>query len=209
MEEPSRYSPWSRRVRHDWATSLSLSISTALIFPVNYQFNNQNSLGWLAEPRGESMDSWDCQSCDETVIWDVIFLCSLGKKETSPAWNQRTPLLLRARPETKADPQWTWKATNHLYFLCAAFQERVPLESGSPGALQYGVSVPETWEPFANISQRQVIVCGWHWKNSPSASSVARSLISNEAINHPVNRIQILLRQHKIIYQGPNGKTLD
>ena len=77
--------------------------------------------------------------------------------------------------------------------MCAAFEERVPLESGSPGALQYEVPVPETREPFANISQRQVIVCGWQQKNSPSVSSVARSLISNEAINHPVNRIQILL----------------
>ena len=200
MEEPGRYSPWSHRVRHDWATSLSLSISTALIFPDNCQVSDQNSLDWLAEPRGESMDSWDRQSCYETVIWDIIVLCSLGKKETSPAWNQRPPLLLWTRPETQADPQWTWKATNHLYFVCAAFEERVPLESGSPGALQYEVPVPETREPFANISQRQVIVCGWQQKNSPSVSSVARSLISNEAINHPVNRIQILLWQHKIIY---------
>ena len=200
MEEPGRYCPWSHRVRHDWATSLSLSISTALIFPDNCQVSDQNSLDWLAKPRGESMDSWDRQSCYETVIWDIIVLCSLGKKETSPAWNQRPPLLLWTRPETQADPQWTWKATNHLYFLCAAFEERVPLESGSPGALQYEVPVPETREPFANISQRQVIVCGWQQKNSPSVSSVARSLISNEAINHPVNRIQILLWQHKIIY---------
>ena len=193
MEEPGRYSPWSCRVRHDWATSLLLSISTALIFPDNYQFSNQNSLGWLAEPRGESMDSWDRQSCYETVIWDIIVLCSLGKKETSPAWNQRTPLLLRVRPETQADPQWTWKATNHLYFLCAAFEESSPRIWQSRSIAVWG---PYPWD-LRTFCQHFPKTSHSLWMALEKFSfslSVARSLISNEAINHPVNRIQILLR---------------
>ena len=191
MEEPGRYSPWSRRVRHDWATSLSLSISTALIFPGNWaikialaDLQNLEVSPWTAEIASPVMREW-YEILLFYVPWERKKHPQLGTKEHHCFWepDQRLRLIPNGH-----ERQLT------ISIFCVQLLKRVPLESGSPGALQYEVPVPETWEPFANISQRQVIVCGWHWKNSPSASSVARSLISNEAINHPINRIQILLR---------------
>lgn len=141
----------------------------ALIILNNHQSINQNSLGWLVEPGGEPRYSWDLQFWYEAVVCNVSILCTLEKKQTSPAKNT---IAFGVRPEA----QWAWRQlTSSIHFLCAAFEENFPLESGSSGALQYEVG-PCPWDirsenplPTFPKTDRSLLIAPCPWKNSPLA----------------------------------------